>query len=61
MIRSSLLERIARLYLKLHTLQAIFNHYDALPYEDQDHEYLDGLRKRINIVKGNLRSAGEEV
>jgi hypothetical protein len=61
MIRSSLLERVSRLYLKLHTLQAIFNHYDALPYEEQDHDYLDGLRKRINIVKSQLRSSGEEI
>ena len=61
MIRSSLLERVSRLYLKLNTLQAIFNHYDALPYEDQDHDYLNGLRRRINIVKSQLRSSGEEI
>lgn len=61
MIRSSLLERVAKLYLKLNLLQAIFNHYDALPYEDQDHGYLDGLRRRINAVKTQLRSSGEEI
>jgi hypothetical protein len=55
------LERVARLYLKLGTLQAILNAYDALPYEEQDHQYLVGLRHRINLVKSQLRSSGEEI
>jgi hypothetical protein len=60
MIRSSLLERIGRLYERLHGLKALLQEYDALPCEEQDRAYMQDLKKRIAIVENNLRSHGEE-
>ena len=58
--RTSLLERIERLYDRLHMLKSILQHYDALSYEEQDRAYMEDLKRRIRITEGNLRSHGED-
>lgn len=60
LIRSSLIDRVAKLYQRLSNLKALEHAQENAPAVLQDREYLADLRRRINIVKSNLRMHGEE-